>query len=308
MDAATLDDGIPPWLQNTLKEAITLGSSHVVPPHQQDVGPLSRPGKIPPEQLAYFQKLVDCMVQGRSFIFTYNCILLAVLAILTVSHVLEKGRCRRRCQERETSSARARSGERSGHLTLDSASASSSSTSSSPRITTPSGAQKDCQIDMERLPLLGFRRADDRKHSSVFTRAQAQLRAWLEYQPRPLPVVNRVLPSNGTSLLVASWLAFHLFMQFYKIPLQLDFTLAFAARAGDQFIANLPLLYLLAAKNQPVKILTGFSYEALNFFHRRVGEWMCFQAFVHTVGEVLVSDPSAASLTSLHEPPTSKPE
>ena len=54
-----------------------------------------------------------------------------------------------------------------------------------------------------------------------------------------------------------------------------------ANRWGLMFIANLPLLYLLAAKNQPLKLLTGRSYESLNIFHRRLGELLCFQALLH---------------------------
>ncbi|MCJ1225195.1 hypothetical protein MMC12_001844 [Toensbergia leucococca] len=58
----------------------------------------------------------------------------------------------------------------------------------------------------------------------------------------------------------------------------------FADRASLVFVANLPWLYLLAAKNQPIKILTGYSYESLNIFHRRLGEIMCLLALLHSVG------------------------
>jgi hypothetical protein len=37
-----------------------------------------------------------------------------------------------------------------------------------------------------------------------------------------------------------------------------------ADRAGLMFVVNLPVLYVLAAKtNQPIKLLTGWSYEGL---------------------------------------------
>lgn len=57
--------------------------------------------------------------------------------------------------------------------------------------------------------------------------------------------------------------------------------LILADRAGLLFAANLPWLYLMAAKNQPIKLLTGDSYENLNLIHRRQGEWMCFLAALH---------------------------
>lgn len=58
-----------------------------------------------------------------------------------------------------------------------------------------------------------------------------------------------------------------------------------ADRAGLLFVVNLPVLYILAAKtNQPLKLLTGWSYEGLNIFHRRLGEWMIALGAVHSMG------------------------
>ncbi|PQE14425.1 ferric reductase transmembrane component protein [Rutstroemia sp. NJR-2017a BBW] len=57
-----------------------------------------------------------------------------------------------------------------------------------------------------------------------------------------------------------------------------------ADRAGLVFVANLPFLYVLGAKNQPLKVLTGISYESLNIIHRRLGEMLCLLAVVHLVG------------------------
>ncbi|KAJ8108499.1 hypothetical protein OPT61_g8135 [Boeremia exigua] len=72
------------------------------------------------------------------------------------------------------------------------------------------------------------------------------------------------------------------------MPVSFLYLFVFADRCGIVFISNLPLLYLLAAKNQPVKFLTGYSYESLNVFHRRVGEVMCLEAFLHFLGMVAV--------------------
>lgn len=68
------------------------------------------------------------------------------------------------------------------------------------------------------------------------------------------------------------------------MPLNFFYLFVFADRCGIIFISNLPLLYLLAAKNQPLKLLTGYSYESLNVLHRRVGEVMCLEAFLHFAG------------------------
>ncbi|TKA50920.1 hypothetical protein B0A49_13475 [Cryomyces minteri] len=58
----------------------------------------------------------------------------------------------------------------------------------------------------------------------------------------------------------------------------------FADRTALLFVANLPILYLLAAKNQPIKLLTGYSYESLNIVHRRLGELLCLLALLHSAG------------------------
>jgi len=56
-----------------------------------------------------------------------------------------------------------------------------------------------------------------------------------------------------------------------------------AGRSGYLFVVNLPLLYFLAAKNQPIKFLTGYSYESLNLLHRRLGEVLCALALLHAI-------------------------
>lgn len=144
---------------------------------------------------------------------------------------------------------------------------------------------KDANIDIETLPLLGLQPGSERV--GLFVRVNRLFKEFLEYQPQNIPVVNRVLPSNATSLFITFWFAINFFFHFYQLPSISEYSFCFAARGGDIFIANLPLLYLLAAKNQPIKLLTGCSYEALNIFHRRVGEWMCLEAFVHSVGMLL---------------------
>jgi hypothetical protein len=89
------------------------------------------------------------------------------------------------------------------------------------------------------------------------------------------------MPSNGASLFILSLLALNLFYLLLNSTSSIGL---FADRVGILFAANLPWLYLLGAKNQPIKLLTGHSYENLNILHRRLGEWMCFLALLHFVG------------------------
>lgn len=102
------------------------------------------------------------------------------------------------------------------------------------------------------------------------------------YQPRPIPIVNKTLPENLTSLLVLLLLALNIFYAVFKIEWQLGLMFVFSDRTALLFAANLPWLYLIGAKNQPLRLLTGYSYEHLNILHRRLGEWMCFLAVLHT--------------------------
>lgn len=242
---------------------------------------------IPPEEREYLRKLIWAILDGRDVVAAYNNALLALLGIFTIAHLLEKWRCRKRRLERRSreeipSALPDATRERNQHDPRDTSSPSSSSSVSS-GVGTPSGALKDSETDLERLPLLRtWRKPPTSARSSI--PIWAKLQQWLEYQPRPLPVVHRVLPSNGTSIFVLIWLGINIFFHLYQLPLHPKYFFCFADRAGYVFIVNLPLLYLLAAKNQPILLLTGRSYEALNIFHRRVGEWMCFEAVVHTAG------------------------
>ena len=106
------------------------------------------------------------------------------------------------------------------------------------------------------------------------------------HQPRPIPAVNKTLPSNGCTVLILAFLGLQVFYVFYKLPLSIPMLFVFADRTALLFVANLPLLYLLAAKNQPIKVLTGYSYECLNIFHRRLGEVLCLLALLHSIAMI----------------------
>ncbi|RMD42704.1 hypothetical protein DV735_g2398, partial [Chaetothyriales sp. CBS 134920] len=137
-------------------------------------------------------------------------------------------------------------------------------------------------------PLLPIETASLAQRPRVFDR----IKAFLTYQPRPIVAVtapSNVLPDNGTSLLLLFFLGVNLFYLFYRAPLSVDWIFILADRAGLLIVVNLPILYLLAAKNnQPLKLLTGWSYEGLNLFHRRLGEWMVAISVLHLLGMTVV--------------------
>jgi NAD(P)H-flavin reductase len=261
--------GDTPWLRNALRFALHATASTEAPWPADSVrtteGKLvdpDDPGKDP-----RFRALVEAILFSRRFLKTYNVVLLGVLLVFTAWHWTEVLVLRRRTRRITTLATRD-----------DDAAEAWSSSSSTIGGVSPHRPAKPTEAS----PLLASR-TPQRKPPGLW-KPYYVAKSLLQYQPRPIPVINKTLPTNATSLFVLGWLALIAFYNLYRMPLSFMYLFVFADRCGIIFIVNLPLLYLLAAKNQPIKWLTGYSYEALNIFHRRVGEVMCLEAFLHFVG------------------------
>lgn len=283
-----IDQGDREWALEVLRESLRTSRLSLVLSTLSNENPVR---EIPtdPERLQYLRNLIAYILNGRTIIFTYNVALLVILALFSLLHLRERIRERSRWRKIEQDSVTALECVRK--TVNDSAAANENEAESSSSSTLEGSLSsqvtlKAADADVERQPLLGPRR---RKSFSkgLGSRLVNSLKSLLMYQPRPIPFINRTLPSNGTSLFVSAFLGLNIFYHLYQLPFELKYFFAFADRAGIIFVVNLPLLYLLAAKNQPLKILTGQSYEALNIYHRRVGELMCFEAFVHFAGMII---------------------
>ncbi|KAF2725757.1 hypothetical protein K431DRAFT_280473 [Polychaeton citri CBS 116435] len=112
------------------------------------------------------------------------------------------------------------------------------------------------------------------------------IRSFLMYQPRPIGFVNKTLPGNATTLFILCLFLLNAFVACYRVQFRMPYVFLFSDRSGLLFVGNLPWLYILAAKNQPLQFLTGHSYEGLNIFHRRLGEWLCLLALAHAATEL----------------------
>jgi ferric-chelate reductase len=90
------------------------------------------------------------------------------------------------------------------------------------------------------------------------------------------------VPPLGTVLVVLAYLAFVLVLEFANnlVPGAQRYT-ALSVRAAWLAIAQVPLLILLAGKNNLVGLVTGVSYERLNVFHRWVARGMFLLATLH---------------------------
>ena len=233
-------------------------------------------GDLDPEKLEYLRQLILALYEARAVVSCYNILIPISILVFTFLRWQQVRSSRRRWERRINTLS-----PRGSPVDEASRTVSSSSSSTIQGTATPPDLAKQVSDDMERLPLIP--RARTRKSPGAISRA---ISSWLARQPPPLPIINRTLPSNATSLFVASWVLLNVFFHLYRLPMRWDFFFIFADRAGLIFVVNLPLLYLLSAKNQPLRQLTGYSYEALNIFHRRVGEFMCFEAAVHFVSMV----------------------
>lgn len=219
---------------------------------------------------------------SRRFAGTYNLLLLVILASISVSHSLGKRRQKR--QRRQASPPEEVAIAFRGAKPIHDGDYTSSESSSTLTGTETPPDVKHTDMESEHTPLLGTRNKTRRKWTSLRT----AIRALMMYQPKPIPVVNKSLPCNATSLAILLFYGLNTFYAFFGIPLERSSLLILSDRFGLMFAVNLPLLYLLAAKNCFVKRLTGYSYEALNIFHRRLGEMMCLLAVLHAVGFFVV--------------------
>ncbi|KAF8866126.1 hypothetical protein BDZ45DRAFT_667984 [Acephala macrosclerotiorum] len=249
-----------------------------------------------PQRDPRLRKLVEGLLFSRKFILTYHFVILGCILLLAAAHWAENFiRWRKRRALRlqtlgldgtfDDDAEPVKStypGQFRGNQDPQGVYSSGSSTVEG----TASPPRKDIDED-EYTPLLHH----DRELRPLYPRRSlwTRTKALLMYQPRPIPIVNKTLPSNGASVVLAAFLALNFFYSFFHINFNTFEFFVLADRFGIVFVANLPLLYLLAAKNQPLRFLTGRSYESLNIFHRRLGELLYFQGLFHTAGMIFVS-------------------
>ena len=280
MESSALPSEFMPILRQALK-APAQPSLKNVPLHAME--------EFSPEDSKRFKPIIDGIHFNMRFILSYQLVLIGLLLVFTVIHWggrLRAWRRRRRqyskkCQEQRKSPDRSLL-EGKGARAVESRSLGSSSSSS-----TLEGDANPPHIALEeeqdeQTPLL--LKTQPMKSSIRRRLLTSKIKACLTYQPRPIPIINKTLPSNGSSLAIIAFLGLQIFYLFFKTPLTLSMLFVSADRASILFVANLPLLYLFAAKNQPIKVLTGYSYESLNIIHRRLGEVMCLLALLHSVG------------------------
>lgn len=237
-----------------------------------------------PQRDPRFRKLVEGVEYSSRLILTYHLVVVAFILVVSVLHWCQSAL---RWQKRRASqgatydlNAERTGGKKVATSQVDEISSASSSTSGV--ISSPPPKQHPT----ETTPLL------DDGHQPLAVRPKrillSPVKAFLMYQPRPIPILNKTLPSNGSTLLLLGFIALCIFYTFFHINFNVLELFVLADRCGLVFAVNLPLLYILAAKTQPLRVLTGYSYESLNIWHRRLGEVLCLEALLHTLGMFVV--------------------
>jgi NAD(P)H-flavin reductase len=266
------------WLQDAMRYAL---EAPIYPTFIDDeIG-------SPPDEDPRYGKVVNGVLYSRRLILTYQIVVWGVIIIISATRWIRKAlRARRKrasmLRVLEADGAYDGSalkttptGELRGHQDIDGASSSSSTLQG-----TLSPPVKDAD---EQTPLL---HQDQKLHArkSIIL----YIKAFLVYQPPPIPIFNKTLPSNGTSIVLLAFTGLNVFYTLFHINFTTLELFVVADRCGLIFVANLPLLYIVAAKNQPLQFLTGHSYEFLNIFHRRLGELLILQITLHAVGMIVV--------------------
>lgn len=279
MDFSAMPSDFMPLLRKALRASVQSSFEDV---------PLHTTEEFSPGDRERFKPIIDGIHFSMRFILTYQLVLIALLAAFAVRHWMGRLRAweKRRRQDKESGhhdggTQIVKTFEGKDDVIVGNRSVGSSSSSSTLRgdITPPQPILEGERT--EHTPLLLKSQPPKPNPRWLVT---SKIKAFLTYQPAPIPILNKALPSNGSSLAILAFLGIQVFYLFYKTSLTLSMLFVSADRTSLLFVANLPWLYLFAAKNQPIKFLTGYSYESLNIIHRRLGEVMCLLALLHSAG------------------------
>lgn len=236
---------------------------------------------------AQFHVVFEAILFSRRLMLAYLAFSILVLLGFTALHWSSKfRRSRRKRAKRGRLGVRSSKIAEAAHGFASGSSEASSSSSTLQDHSSFSNPVNSYPESVEQSPLL-LKNQPNPRHSRR-TGVSRAMKGWLVYQPKPIPLFNKTLPSNGSSVAILAFIGIQIFFAFYRVPLSNLAILVFADRTSLLFVANLPILYFFAAKNQPIKLLTGYSYESLNIIHRRLGEVMCLLALLHSAGMVVV--------------------
>ena len=235
--------------------------------------PFTSTSKEPDQDNPRFGKIAQGVRYSKTLILFYHASIVCIILVLAITHWTRKVfalSARRtdlqRWQARRAAALQHDPLEYDQRALITPSPEEVASSSSSTLTASTASSDAKSQISTEMTPLLRRHEASKRPGGAMLLK----LRSLAMYQPPPIPLVNKQLPDSGTSVVVLFLVGVNLFFLFFRCPLDVASVFILADRAALLFAANLPYLYLLSAKNQPLQLLAGRSYEGLNIFHRYV--------------------------------------
>lgn len=190
------------------------------------------------------QKLIKGLLDGiqfsRHFVPTYLIIVAVVLLVISLAHWTNHAR--RKDDKIGLQRISHRHGESSIAKPLNLTSAGEEDWSEA-------NHGSSLSIISEQTPLTSDAKKDGRHSRPSVSR---RFKAFLMYQPAPIPALTASennLPANGVTLLILLFFALNIFYAVLSLPFEWSLRLVWGNRTGLLIVVNLPILFLLGAKN-----------------------------------------------------------
>ncbi|KAI0699734.1 iron reductase [Cerioporus squamosus] len=127
-----------------------------------------------------------------------------------------------------------------------------------------------------------LRTSETENEKPEFTRAPPHVRAWQAVFPRTthvlrLPILGRI--HLGGVIICVLYFSLLLFAALYRTSIWTN-----PVRAAYVAISQIPVVYLLATKNNVLGVMLGTAYDKINYLHRFAGRLLVLAANVHAIG------------------------
>ncbi|KAI9737641.1 MAG: hypothetical protein M1818_005645 [Claussenomyces sp. TS43310] len=146
----------------------------------------------------------------------------------------------------------------------------------------------DFQVDGNRLRAAAANRSRPATPANIFTKSIACITAILrevsygQYTPTAGALSLFRFPPLGTLTLIVGYLGWVMLLEFVDNDVKgAQHYTALGVRAAWLAVAQVPLLLLLAGKNNLIGLVSGISYERLNILHRWVARVLLLLATLH---------------------------
>lgn len=109
----------------------------------------------------------------------------------------------------------------------------------------------------------------------------------------PYNIINMSIPTRTQSWVIIGYIVTFIILMFIRYDIfkentrfktrHIQLARYVADRSGEICIAQMPLLYLYASRNNIAMIFTGWSYDTMNAYHRWIARVTVMAVFIHSV-------------------------